>query len=115
MTTREFYPYNQYNADNNYADTDDLQTMINDQLTKMRSVRTSSKSQLFLLSWTLTQSAGDIITDESIIDLANEANAALDSNLSSAYTSTTYPNIIYIDNFSSSDATALAMQINNSV
>lgn len=115
FATQGFYTYGQYNAYNNYADTDDLDTMISDQLSKMRSIRTSPTSQLFLLSWTLTQDAGDIITDDSIIDLANKADAALDSNLSGAYTSTTYPNIIYIDNFSSSDATSLAMTINSSV
>ncbi|KAF7791997.1 hypothetical protein EIP86_003024 [Pleurotus ostreatoroseus] len=115
FATQGFYTYSQYNAYNSYADTDNLTTMINDQLTKMRSVRTSPTSQLFLLSWTLTQDAEDIVFDESIIDLANEANAALDSNLSGAYTSTTYPNIIYIDNFSSTDATELAMTINSKV
>lgn len=113
--TQGFYLYSQYNAYNSYADTDSLSSMMSDQLTKMRSIRTSPTSQLFLLSWTLTQDAGDIITDESIIDLANKANAALDSNLSPAYTSTTYPNIIYIDNFSSTDATELAMTINSKV
>ena len=89
--------------------------MINDQLSKMRSVRTSPTSQLFLLSWTLTQDAGDIIFDDSIIKLANQANGALTSRLSGAWTKTTYPNIIYIDNFSSTLATTMAMTINSGV
>ena len=55
FATRGFYTYSQYNAFNSFANSDNLNTMINDQLTKMRSVRTSPTSQLFLLSWTLTQ------------------------------------------------------------
>ncbi|PSR84202.1 hypothetical protein PHLCEN_2v5490 [Hermanssonia centrifuga] len=112
FATQGFYTYSQYNAYNSYSDTDSLSTMVSDQINKMKTVRTSPTSQLFLLSWTLTQGAGDIIDGTSILDLANEADSALSSDFSGAYTSTTFPNILYIDNFASSDATALAMAVN---
>lgn len=113
FVTRGFYTYSQFNAYNSYSDTDDLDTMTSDQLNKMRSVRNSPDSQLFLLSWTLTQDAGDIFTFESILDLADEANAVLMSDLLPAVSHTTFPNIIYIDNFADSSVTALAMSINS--
>ncbi|KAI0342816.1 PLC-like phosphodiesterase [Trametopsis cervina] len=111
--TRGFYRYSQFNAYNSYADTDDLDTMITDQLNKMRTVRTSQDSQLFLLSWTLTQDAGDIVSGDTILDLANKADPTLYSQLLPACSTTTYPNILYIDNFNDSNPTALAISISH--
>lgn len=110
-----FYLYSAFNVYNNYADVDNLSDMSNDQLGKMRTVRTSPDAQSLLLSWTLTQAAGDIVGGISILDLANMANSAIFTELPPAISKTTYPNILFIDNFDSSDITALAMAVNDLV
>lgn len=110
---RGFYFYKQFDAYNSYSDSDDLGHMVSDQLNKMRLVRPNPDGQLFLLSWTLTQGARDIVTDGKILDLAAKANPAIFRQLPSAVDPRTYPNILYIDDFSKSDITALAMAIND--
>lgn len=110
---RGFYFYKQFDAYNVYANSDKLETTVSDQLDKMRSVRPSPDSQLFLLSWTLTQHPKDIVTDGCILDLSAVANPAIFRLLPAACTADTFPNILYIDNFSKSDVTALAMAIND--
>ena len=86
---------------------------MRDQLDKMRAVRTHPDAQLFLLSWTLTQGAQDIVTDGRILSLAAKANPAIFRHLPSTVDSRTFRNILYIDDFSHSDITALAMAIND--
>lgn len=110
-----FYFYRQFDAYNSYADKDTLEKMVEDQLDKMRAVRTSPDAQLFLLSWTLTQAAQDIVTDGKILSLAAKANPAIFRYLLPAVNAQTFPNILYIDDFSHSDITALAMAINDIV
>ena len=74
----------------------------------------------FLLSWTLTQSSGNAILctlnplgAKTIIDLAESANDNLSQNLLPALIpQQNFPNIIYIDDFSNGNATAIAMYIN---
>lgn len=111
--TRGFYFYRQFNAYNSYSDSNDLSRMTQDQLDKMRAVRPNPNGQLFLLSWTLTQDAGDIVGGTSILDLAREANPAMFTALPPACNANTFPNILYIDNFAESNVTALAMAIND--
>ncbi|GJE88633.1 PLC-like phosphodiesterase [Phanerochaete sordida] len=109
-----FYFYRQFDAYNSYANKDHLEDMVADQLDKMRAVRGGAPdAQLFLLSWTLTQAAQDIVTDGRILSLAAKANPAIFRELPSAVDAKTYPNILYIDDFSHSDITALAMAIND--
>lgn len=112
---RGFYLYGAYDAYNNYAEKNKVSDMSKDQLDKMREQRTSPDAQTFLLSWTLTQAAGDIVGGTSIIDLANAANPAIFTDLPPAISRSTYPNILYIDNFNQSDITALAMAVNDIV
>ena len=113
---RGFYNHSQYDTYNKYSNTNDLSVMADDQLAKMRRVRTSTNSQLFVLSWTLTLTAVDVVSyKNSIRKLANVANSALRQRLLRARTPMSYPNIIYIDNFCSTEATSLAMEINNIV
>lgn len=112
---RGFYTYSQFNAYNSYSDTNDLGKMTSDQLSKLRSVRTNPNAQLFLLSWTLTQSAKDIILGTSIKDLANEAYPSIFEQLPAACSAQTYPNILYIDNWVNANVTALALAINSIV
>lgn len=110
---RGFYFYRQFDAYNSYANKDKLDEMVKDQLDKMRAVRTSPDGQLFLLSWTLTQAAQDIVTDGRILGLAAKANPAIYRELLPAVDPQMYPNILYVDNFSRSDITALAMAVND--
>ncbi|KZT08124.1 PLC-like phosphodiesterase [Laetiporus sulphureus 93-53] len=108
-----FYLYSQFNVYNEYSDTSDLDDMISDQLQKLADVRQTPDSQLFLLSWTLTQDLADAIDlDQTILQLAATADPLLYTDLIPACTSDTYPNILYVDGFNTSDLAALAMAIN---
>lgn len=111
-----FYTYSQFNAYNSYSDTDSDSDMSSDQLQKMRTVRTSPDAQEFLLSWTLTQDAADAVTGyPTILDLAAEAMQSLYTDVFPACSNTTYPNIIFLDGWNTSDPTALALAIIDSV
>ncbi|KAF7361288.1 PLC-like phosphodiesterase [Mycena sanguinolenta] len=109
-----FYQYSQLNAYNEYADTNTLSTMESDQLTKMAAQRTSPDSSYFLLSWTLTQDALETLgLGDSILELAASAYPALFTALSPKLSTSTYPNILYIDNFQNDGKMVnLAMTIN---
>ncbi|WP_347900743.1 hypothetical protein [Pseudomonas purpurea] len=112
-----FYKYNSFNVYNKYSDTNDLNTMVEDQVKKMRE---SSDRQYFLLSWTLTQDGVQAATCAlgtaySIIDLAKIASGVLADRLYPKISPTSYPNIIYVDNVDRSDAAAMAMAVNWSV
>lgn len=118
--TSGFYRYSQFDAYNNFASSNNLDNMINDQLSKMKTVRTSPDSQFFLLSWTLTQDAGQVIgcvfeVVDSIIDLGFKANPQLFARLLNSITKTSYPNVLYVDSLEGTDLAALAMAINNYV
>jgi hypothetical protein len=118
-TNQGFYPATSFPSYNVYTDTNNLDQMISDQLSKMQTQRTSPNSIFFLLSWTLTQDSVQAAacpltggSSTSILDLANTANAQL-SQILPACNSQSYPNVIYIDNIQSSlDVAGLAMQIN---
>ncbi|HTW84053.1 MAG TPA: hypothetical protein VMD91_08315 [Candidatus Sulfotelmatobacter sp.] len=112
-----FYTDAQCPIFDSYSNTENLQTMISDQLQKMRTQRTSPTSPWFLLSWTLTQGTSDALTcasggGVSIIDLADSANPRIYSDLYGSCTSRCYPNILYIDDVKSPNIAALAMAIN---
>jgi hypothetical protein len=90
-----------------YAESNDLDTMISNQLVKLAN-SANHGDNLFLLSWSLTQSTAQAIacttgTAPSILDLAQQADVALWSTLVSAYqrgmiSSTIMANLIYADN-----------------
>ncbi|PSR77759.1 hypothetical protein PHLCEN_2v7714 [Hermanssonia centrifuga] len=100
---------------NSYADSNDLSTLENDQLTKLAQNRTSWNSSEFLLSWTLTQQGIDFTQKDapSIIDYGNQANNDLFTALPPVINRNVFPNILYIDNFNRTDVTALAIGIND--
>lgn len=105
------YPYSNFNVDNRYSNTNDLNQMANDQFTKMK-----YKSGYFLLSWTLTLSAVQAATCvASILGLAQMANGKLISLLYPEITKRNFPNIIYVDALSSKDPVKLALSINKVV
>lgn len=86
-----------------YADSNDLDTMISNQLGELTNGE-NHQGNLFLLSWTLTQSnAQAVFCSSSILDLAQQADAALWGYLVSAYKQgkinpTYMTNLIYTDN-----------------
>lgn len=116
-----FYLPNNFPVYNEYSDTNNLQTMVSDQLAKMAAQKTTSDASYFLLSWTLTQSTEQAATcgiglSQGIVDLANSANAQLSSQLLPACNANCFPNIIYIDNISAAvDVLAIARQVNSLV
>jgi hypothetical protein len=90
-----------------FSDTDDLNTMISDQFTKLRNPA-NHVANLFLLSWTLTQNEAQALACGAglapwVLDLASEANNALWSTITTTYKDQTppvylLPNLIYVDN-----------------
>lgn len=91
-----------------YTNSNDLDIMISNQLGKQLANSANHGNNLFLLSWTLTQSTAQAIAcatgaASSILDLAQQADVALWPNLVSAYqrgmiSSSLMPNLIYADN-----------------
>ncbi|XP_064477348.1 uncharacterized protein LOC135391152 [Ornithodoros turicata] len=113
------YPASALLVYDKYADTDSLDRMADDQIQKLR--RESSGEKLFLLSWTLTQSAVDAVSCGSsdvwsdigsIIFLADHANKALSERIYPEIVRGHYPNVIYLDNVVDDQAAALSMANN---
>jgi hypothetical protein len=85
--------------------------MIDDQLAKLKARRMSPTSEMFVLSWTLTQGTNNLL--ESIVGNGEGANRALPELLWPATSTRTYPNILYVDAYPANrDIAALAMAIN---
>ena len=98
-----------------YAETNELDKMIRNQLDKLDCL-VNHGGDLFLLSWTLTQSPGDapgclIGAAPSIIELAREAIGALGAILNHPITSAKVPNVVYVD-VSPVQATEVCIAIN---
>lgn len=111
-SSKGFYRYSQFNVYNSYADTNDVSKMASDQLSKMAAQRSSPDQSYFMLSWTLTQDALQSAGfGESVLQLADQANGALNS-LRAKLSKSTYPNIIYIDNLRGGPELDIAMTIN---
>jgi hypothetical protein len=112
-----------------YADKDNAEDVIRNQIEKMTTQRTSPISGMFLLSWTLTfgplgtgirtvtkfvSLAGTLIMNALGLGLRDEAtklNALLPERLWPKITKQTYPNIIHIDNVLDTIPTALSIAI----
>lgn len=105
------FSYGQYNVFNSYSDTDSLSTMSTDQLNKL----VNQHNEVFLLSWTLTQTSVEAaLCTTSILDLANTANPALYNTLINSVSPTRniVPNILYVDAMANSDLVGVAMAYN---
>ncbi|KAI5803002.1 PLC-like phosphodiesterase [Geopyxis carbonaria] len=91
-----------------YANTRETDTMVENQLTKMKAQRVDAGSRMFLLSWTLTQLAGNIV------DAAEEVNRVLGEKLWPVLQMGRGPNIIAVDAFPAEnrEVAALCMAIN---
>jgi hypothetical protein len=107
---RGFYKYSQFNVYNSYSNTKDADTMSQDQLLKM--AQQKPQGAYFLLSWTLTEDAEQAIFGPSVLSLADQVNQALYLRVMQASTAEVFPNILYVDAFTS-PVTALAMALNN--
>lgn len=107
---RGFYKYWQFNVYNVYSNTKDADGMSQDQFQKMSQQK--SQGAYFLLSWTLTQDAQEVLVGPSILSTADEVNQQLYLKLMQASTAGVFPNILYVDAFTS-QVTALAMALNN--
>ena len=109
----KFYPYSNFNVYNDYANSNDVVKMADDQIAKMQRER---PVKYFLLSWTLTQDSGQAVTcSSSILDLARKANAQLTSFLYPKVSREKYPNIIFVDDLSSKQVVKVALAINDLV
>lgn len=113
-----FYTSKNFPLYDSYSNTNDVNTMMRDQLKKMAEQRTTPDSSYFLLSWTLTQSATQASTcstgfADSIQKLAYTANPLIYKELLPACSARTYPNILYIDFVNTSNIAALAMAVNS--
>jgi hypothetical protein len=90
-----------------FSETNDLNKMVSDQM-HILGETANHKDNLFLLSWTLTQTSPQTVgcitgVSPSILDLAAQANNVLSSKVSTAYKDGTIPisllpNLIYADN-----------------
>lgn len=102
----------QFDVYNKYSDQDDQSGMIDDQLSKLKDIRQTPNSEMFVLSWTLTQ-AGIESAFVSIVAAGEDANRALPELLWPELTTNTYPNVLYVDAYPDNGViTALAMAIN---
>jgi len=120
----DFNPQNpQFNADlvvyDVYSNTNTLDTMVNDQHTKLDNADNHG-GDMFLLSWTLTLSATQASSGSTCIDeLATQANNALVPNITAwlgngGITQTLIPNVIYVDD-ADGWAAATCMQVNTAL
>jgi hypothetical protein len=99
-----------------YSDTKKSKELAKDQLEKLQRFRSSPTETPLRSTWTLTQDTGNIIDganqEKGIIGMSPKAHTRLYTELWSAMSNGTYPNLIEIDNFHNSQVTALAMAIN---
>jgi len=115
-----FYTPSDFPVVNSYTETLSLDTMMKDQIAKMKQYA----GQYFIMSWILTQTPEDIqkyfqdfgtpgVYAKSVLDYAKDANFHLPDALWSACSDgMSYPKVILIDRVESTDLTALAIAIN---
>lgn len=98
-----------------YADSDSAERMIADQLGKLARERTSPDAKMFVLSWTLTLQGIGNVFGASILDLARTVRPALYAKVLNASSTTSFPNVIYLDALDDPRVAGLAMAINRKV
>ncbi|KAG9029039.1 hypothetical protein FRB95_005773 [Tulasnella sp. JGI-2019a] len=114
--TRGFYQYFQLYVWNNYANTNDPNAMMSDQLNKMADNRQTPDQSYFLLSWTLTQTGVQAVLggpDSTILAFAAKVNPMLGVRLLPACSKKTYPNLLCVDGLKDTNVSAIAMAINH--
>ncbi|KMJ46464.1 hypothetical protein AB204_03710 [Xenorhabdus khoisanae] len=112
-----FFYLDDLNIYGKYSNTNDFRKMSDEQIKKMNNFY---GYKYFLLYWTLTQSTAQSILCklpgvDSIKDLANYANQNLSAYPYIVIDSSSYPNIINVDNVLDTNITAFAVAINYKV
>lgn len=110
-----FYPATDFPRNGGYSDTDDLDRMSSDQLSKMKQSKPSLNAPYFELSWTLTQQGLEVVTGPSVRELAKKADQAIYGPVLPACTGQSFPNTLFVDAMNAQSLTALAMAINTKI
>jgi hypothetical protein len=107
-----FYSTRNFPVYDKWKNTDRVNAMASDQLTKMKQQRPSPDSPVFLLSWALSlQGMDNFWGKKSILKLADAANSSLWSRLMDATSAQLYPNIISINKIDSSLVAELSLAV----
>ncbi|MCJ1380428.1 hypothetical protein MMC17_003531 [Xylographa soralifera] len=108
-----FYYDSQFPFYDNYANSNDPNVLIEDQLQKLQIQRDHPDTPLFSLDWTLTQrTLQDVTIGPSILEMADFMDPRLATYVIPSCSSTTYPNILSIDKVNSATPIAVATAIN---
>ncbi|KAF3920246.1 hypothetical protein AA313_de0207645 [Arthrobotrys entomopaga] len=114
-----FYLMGQLNIVNDYANKDDLDAMVADQLQKMTNHAKSGDKRMFLISWTLTQQPPSDVASlknlRPIHVMADKANKAVVTRLFPVVGPDAFPNVVYLDFIESNIYAAFAMALNDKV
>ena len=120
---RGFFMSNNFPIYDEYSESDDPNTMMNDEMKKLTDARapgSALQSTMFNLSWTLTQSTKDAIMSPlggdgcpSIVNLASYVNPRLVPVVMSKVNPSMYPNIIDVDYIQDTVPLAVALAINS--
>jgi hypothetical protein len=107
-----FYPLSRFPVYNSYANSNDLGTMAADQFTKMNAE--VGHGSYFVLSWTLTQSDSQAVNplSQSIVDMATTADNSITLMVApQCHAPAMLPNVIFIDNFTTADASVMSLAL----
>lgn len=108
-----YFYYSNLDPYSKYSNTPHLQTMMKDQINKMKG---SSSNSYFLLSWTLTQGGKNaglcrVKMGKSIKDLSAEANSRI-WDIVPEIGPYAFPNILYVDDIKDTSVVNVVMEIN---
>lgn len=95
-----FYTQDNFPIFDSYSNSNDANTMENDQLQKLKDNRAISqgKDKFHILSWTLTQQPEDVLNpDRAIMNLGVSVNNDLMDKGFNAFTPDSFPNVLYVD------------------
>ncbi|XP_014291092.1 uncharacterized protein [Halyomorpha halys] len=112
-TGRGYFMPSSLDIFDDYSESNHWGTMIHDQIKKMKQ---HSDKQYFLLSWTLTQSdVQAVLCKPTVRDLADKANNQLGKLLYNEVSTSSFPNIILIDNVKDTNVALMALAINTKI
>lgn len=98
---------------NKYANKNDVDGMKKDQFEKLKE-KGNNQDELFLLSWTLTQSDLDAVLGRPpVLELAEKANNRMSEIFDEVIETSFYPNIVLLDKIDSNRGFSLSQQIND--
>lgn len=118
---RGIYNKTDFEYGGNYADSNNLTSMMEDQIAKMVGNSNSDNPKYFMTSWTLTQNQYEVVNcvadsdnATSIIAMNNQTKMTL-PDLFLACSDTTYTNIFIVDALMTGYLGEIAMMINNKI